>query len=580
MNLRNNEYISTDVLIIGGGLAGCFAAIKAAEQGVNITIVEKAGIERSGNAGTGLHRIPLIHPDYNWTYEEFARLNVKNASGLCDEDISYEFARGTLDRILDLERWGIKMRNDDGSFNLGPAEDLSPGKNIIWPPGPTSWHSIKPVLANKVKQYPNITVFNRTAAIGLLTRDGLIGSEVVGAVGMETRSGRFVIFKAKAVILTSGGGYRMVRHKDTLYAPNRFAILGCPTNVGEGQAMAYRAGADILNMEFLNLAPTWKDFFHWGIGGPVVLCRAIGGNGQTFKPPPGEEAIGFTAYKRTHLGGIDTEGPLYFDASGVRGYPEVKDDMQRLMWLLESEGTSYATLQRWKERGEDWTKAPVEMEWGTPVLHNAQSGIHMDVNARSTLDGLYCAGDIIAGGWRQSSAGAFVFGAIAGKSAAEHVKKASEPELHPEQIKAEKNRILQATDVNPREGYSWIELEDRVRTITTDYGPPFTNDGKLARGLFHLERIKTKYLPRLYARSPREMMRVSEVKAVFYNIEAHLRAALFRKESRYSSTSAILYKTDHPKQDDKNWLKHTLIRNVGGEMTLGTKEVKRLSGSK
>ena len=199
----------------------------------------------------------------------------------------------------------------------------------------------------------------------------------------------------------------------------------------------------------------------------------------------------------------------------------------------------------------------------------------MDVDARSSLEGLYCAGDVAGGGWRQSAGGAFVFGARAGRNAAVYARKAPEVETNNEQVEAKKNRILEALATNPRDGYSWIELEDKARRIASDYGPPYTNDPKLERGLVRLERIKTKYLPKLYARNPREMMRVSEVEAVFLVVEAFLRASLFRKESRQNPCS-LFYKTEYPERDDRNWLKHTLIQNVDGEMKLSKRDVKRL----
>jgi succinate dehydrogenase/fumarate reductase flavoprotein subunit len=526
MTIGNDECISTDVLVLGGGLGGCHAAIKAAEEGAKVVLFEKGNIRRGGNSATGLHSIIFIHPDYNISYEEFAESNVDKAAGLCDEDVSYEFARDTLDRILDLERWGIKMRNDNGSFNLGQRGDTSHGNNAIWPPDSTSWHDINPVLAKKINTYPNVKVHNRTAAIGLLTRDGVVGTEVVGAVGLETRTGKFVTCKAKAVVLTTGGGYRIMRNKDTVYAPTRFVLFGCPTNVGEGQAMAYRAGADILNMEFLKVTPMWKDFMHWGIGPPLALrCKPIGGNGLSL----GERATDFDLYKKTHVNAFNTEGPLYRDASVLSGYPDDRDEMQLLQQLLESEATSLAYLQWMNERGEDFKKAPVEMEWGPPI------------------------------------------------SAAEYAKKAAEPEVNTSQVEAEKSNIIKAKDVDPIEGYSWIELEDRIRSIASDYGAFFTNDGKLERGLVHLERIKTRYLSKLYARNPREMLRASEVNAIFYIAEAHLRAALFRKESRHTAQCMMLHKTDYPNRNDENWLKHTVIRNVNGKMMLDVKDVKRLS---
>ena len=102
MNM-DDEHIKTDVLVLGGGLAGCFAAVKASAAGAKVVVFEKAEMSRSGNGGTGLHRIPLIHPDHNYAFEEFAKLNVATAAEICDEDVSLEFAKDTLDRVLDLE---------------------------------------------------------------------------------------------------------------------------------------------------------------------------------------------------------------------------------------------------------------------------------------------------------------------------------------------------------------------------------------------------------------------------------------------------------------------------------------------
>jgi len=569
---KSDAHISTDVLVIGGGLAGCFAAIKAAESGAKVVVFDKANIKRSGNGGTGLHRIPLIHPDYNYTFEEFAELNVQCAAGICDEDISYEFARDTRDRVLDLESYGIPVRKDDGSFIFKPAQDICPGEIAIWGPGPTVWHDVKPVLAGKVLDSA-VKVYNRTAGIGLLTEDGQPGGRVIGAVGLGTRTGQFIVCAAKAVILTTGGSYRVSRHRNSLYAPTRFIECGCPTNSGDGQYMAYRAGADIVNMEFLELSPSWKDLPHWGCGPIGVVGREILGTGEPVSPSH-EEASKFDRYTKTFTFGVDTE-VLFNDASVVPGFPEKKGEMLELLWAEENEATSYAYLLWQKERGEDFTKGPIEFEWHPPYLHNNQAGVHMDTQGASTLQGLYCAGDIIGGGWRQSSGGAFVFGARAGHSAAEYAHRTSYIPINQDQVGAEKRRILQATEVSPPQGYSWIELEDKARQIVSEYGGPLTSNAKLQRGLMHLERIRTRYLPLLYARNTREMLRVSEVHSTFWIAEAHLSSALFRQESRFPYVS-LLYKRGCPIQDDQNWLRHSVIRNIEGQMALGTKEIRRL----
>ena len=418
-----------------------------------------------------------------------------------------------------------------------------------------------------------VKVFNRTAALGLLTEGGRSGRRVIGGIGVGTRSGRFVVCSARAVVITTGGSYRVGRHKDTMYAPTRFIECGCPTNSGDGQYMAYRAGAEIVNMEFLELSPSWKDFAHWGCGPIGVLGREILGTGESVSTSH-EEAKKIDRYTKTYLYGKDTE-VLFNDASRIRGYPEAKGDMLDLLQSEENEATSSGYLLWQKMRGEDFTKAPIEFEWHPPYVHNNQAGVHINTNAASSLEGLYCAGDVIGGGWRQSAGGAFVYGARAGMNAADYALQSKRLKIDDKQVSAEKAPILHATTIVPKRGYSWIELEDKARQIISEYGCPLTSDAKLKRGMEHLERIQREYLPLIYARDVREMLRVSEVYSTFFVAKAHFTCALERKESR-SPYVSIFYKRGHPDQDDENWLKHSVVKNIDGHMIYGTKAVRRL----
>lgn len=571
----SDKTIKTDVLVLGGGLAGCFAAIKAAEQGVNVVVFEKAHIDRSGNGATGLHRIPLISPNHNLSYKEFAEKNVAWAGGIADEDVSYAFAKDTMDRVLDLEKWGLKCRNEDGEYLFKKALDIAPGNTVIWPTQYSAWHDLKPILARKVKSFKNIRVFNRTSAVALLNKDGEIGNDIAGALALRTRTGDFTTCRAKAVILTSGGSYRLGRNKDSLYAPTRFVECGAPTNAGEGHVMAFRAGAELVNLEFAKYSNVWKDFSHWGGGPCFSVCTPVDGEGESIKPEIGEPK-NFSIYKKIYNCGYASRGPLYYDASVVEGYPEETGEMKEFLVALQNESTYPAYALWMKERGEDFRKNPVEFETHPAYLHNNQGGIYMNARAESTIKGLYVAGDVIGGSWRQSSGGAFVFGAKAGINAAKLVKKRKKLDVvNTAQLKNEKNRIRHPLSISLGDGYSWIDLEDKARKIATEYGPPFTNDAKLKRGIEHLYRIKTRYLPLLYARTPREIMRVSEVKGVFHIVEMFLKGALFRKESRYPMVS-IFYKTDHPEKNDLKWMKHTSYSYKNGALKLKTRAVKRL----
>lgn len=572
MSRKEDLYINADVLVIGGGLGGCFAAIKAAEEGAKVVLFEKAYLRRSGQMGTGISCMLLIHPDYNISYREFAKLNIESAAGIADEDVAYEFAKDTYDRIMDLEKYGLKVRDDDGEFFFVPAFDVAPGMLRIQTPERGAWHELKPVLARKVESFENIIVLNRTTAISILTAEGEAGTEVVGGLGMETRTGRFVVCNAKSVIVTSGDSNRLQRHRDTMYAPSKFISCGPPTNCGDGLAMGYRAGADIVNMEFGCLGITWKNFDHDGVGQALLsgtVRTGIPGQLSGFMEQP-------EFYLKTHKAAFNSVGPLYADLSESAGWPEEEGKFKRALWALDSEATSTGYFAWMAERGEDFKKGPIEIDW-PPLMgvHNNQGGIYIDVNAASSLPGLYVGGDMAAGGWRQSSGGGFVFGARAGRSAAQYAKNKHLGKISAKQLEAEKKRITQSLEILPEAGYNWIELEDKIRQIAEEYGPPFTNDAKLKQGISHLERLKERYLPLLYAKDSRDMLRVNEVHSIYQTVELFLRGALFRKESR-STKLSILYKTDYPERNDAEWLKHTLIQNRFGEPVISTKEVRRL----
>jgi succinate dehydrogenase/fumarate reductase flavoprotein subunit len=326
-------------------------------------------------------------------------------------------------------------------------------------------------------------------------------------------------------------------------------------------------------MEFLELSPSWKDFAHWGCGPIGVVGRELLGTGEPVSARH-EGASKLDRYSKTYLFGRDTEA-LFNDASQIKGYPEPKGEMLELLQAEENEAASQGYLLWQKMRGEDFTKAPIEFEWHPPYVHNNQAGIHIDTRAASSLEGLYCAGDVIGGGWRQSSGGAFVFGARAGTNAAVHALGRKKAEIDPEQVEEEKRPFIRATEMAPRKGYSWIELEDKARQIISEYGCPFTSDAKITRGMKHLDRIEREYLPLIYARSSREMLRVGEVRSTFWIARAHLTCALERKESR-SPYVSVFYKRGYPDQDDKNWKKHSVLRNEEGRMVYRTKAVRGL----
>jgi succinate dehydrogenase/fumarate reductase flavoprotein subunit len=555
--------LETDVLVIGGGLGGCLAAIKASDAGVSVVLMEKAALKRSGNAATGLHRIPLIHPDYNMSWEDFA---VRNAQWgeIVDEDLSYFMARDSQGIVDDLEEWGIKVRQDDGTYKFEMAPDIVfPEKVVIYPP---EGESLKPKLAQQVKKR-GVKVLERTMLTSLLTVEGSSGKKVAGATGLNTRTGDFVVVKANAVVVTTGGGYRTYRHPDSSFASTRNITAGCPTNVGEGTVAAFRAGAEILNMELWKQSPVWKDFEHWGVGPVAYLhgSKVIDYKGDPLYPSMDMKKKMATWIQAEQLAG---KGPIYYDLTYLD-----EDKIKEKEEALRRECEAYFIYL--KARGLDLKKTPLEFEYHSPYLHNSQAGISIDHNGGATLEGLYAAGDCQGGGWRYSCMGAFVFGARGGKHAAQYAKESAGLKIDEEQVQREKERVY-APLAAKKDGVEPLELEDKIRHIVSDYAGFLRNEGKLTRGLERLSYFRENFVPKLEAKDNRDLVRSAEISAIFDMAEMHLRAALFRTESRYLPVS-VHCRIDYPETDNENWLKHTVLAKENGEVKLTARTPRKLA---
>jgi succinate dehydrogenase/fumarate reductase flavoprotein subunit len=568
--------LKTDVLVIGGGCGGCFAAIKAADAGADVTLLEKASIKRGGNTATGIHRLPIIHPDLNMTPEEFAKQTVEWGE-LVNEDLQYVWAKESWGVVEDLESWGIRIRQENGEFKMDSASDIIPDAPITaYPP---EGQTMKPKLAKQVTNR-KVRILERTMVTSLLTEDGETGTRIIGATGLNTRTNEFVVINAKAVIITTGGGYRTYRHRDTSFAPSRGISCGCPTNVGEGGVVAMRAGAEILNMELWKQSPVWKDYEHWGVG-PVCFhhgSKVIDGKGNPITQSVSElVAAGhdmksakkhlmpiYNWLKAEHLEG---KGPIHYDLTYL---PE--EHIKDKEIALKNECEAYYVYINAREL--DFRNKPIEFEIHEPYFHNSQAGISIDQHARATIEGLYAGGDVQGGAWRPSAMGAFAFGSVAGKHAAEYAQKVTLPAVDKKQVAEEKERVFMP--FKQKKGVDPLEFEDKIRHLVTDYVGFLRSDAKLTRGLERLEYFRTEWLSKMIAKNNRELVRSVEVKAIMDMAEMHMRSALFRKETRIVPLS-VHYNIDYPETDDENWRVHTVLTRENGKMKLSKGELRKLN---
>jgi succinate dehydrogenase/fumarate reductase flavoprotein subunit len=234
--------IEADVLVIGGGLAGCMAGIKAVESGSNVAIVEKANTISSGCAGTGIDHvwgyIPPIHQKMGWTIDDLIEDHSQGiARGLINKELLYLVANESYDRVLDLEKFGVNFRYEDSKI---------PGKFRIvhqFHSLPTTFNfdgrDVKLKLTREAKKR-GVTIINRVMVIELLVTNG----QISGALGVGTNDGKIYFFKSKAMVLSTGRVNRLSRTVTGIWGNHRIPV----NETGDGRAMALKAGIPIINM--------------------------------------------------------------------------------------------------------------------------------------------------------------------------------------------------------------------------------------------------------------------------------------------------------------------------------------------
>ena len=242
-----DSVIETDVLIIGGGVAGCIAAVKASEHGADVTMVDKAAIRRSGGAASGMDHIATI-PNAGITITDIVTQVCDDGvyppifakKGLTNPNLFYTAWKDTKKRLAKMEEWGVTVRWDDGEYYWIPSGRTG-GMTTI------RFHGLqfKPQLAAAV-QKKGVRVLERTMGVDLLRH----GDKVVGAVALNIRNNDFTVIKAKATIVATGMVQRIFNPEDGAPWKNKMMYHWCPMGAGDAHAMAYRAGGKLVNMEF------------------------------------------------------------------------------------------------------------------------------------------------------------------------------------------------------------------------------------------------------------------------------------------------------------------------------------------
>ncbi|MGN6718663.1 MAG: FAD-binding protein [Candidatus Binatia bacterium] len=545
MNNSRAQIIDTDVLVMGGGVAGCLAAIGARELNARVAVVDKGGLlERCGSIAAGVDQILAVAEDgAEWDTPEYLLQQVpKLTDDIVDMKPVETFVRGLPAMLRKLERMGVPFKDPSTGKYFRHRTFGLPGEYHIDFDG----SKFKPKISRAVLD-TNAQIFLRTMGVNFLTRK----DQTVGASVFHIRTGEFTFFRSKAIVLATGDTNRLSRNSSGL----AFDSWHCPYNTGDAQAMAARHGVLLANMEFTENTITPKGISSQGTNSLTGLgAHFINAKGERFMlkyDPAGERArrdILTSAIVSETLSG---NAPIYCDC---RHLPA--DILER---LEETLGVDRPSLPRWfKEKGIDLKKEPFEVtvsEFSSRRggVYFRGSGILIDNKTGTNIAGLFAAGDCctVSGG----ISGAAVMGYEAGKQAASFARRhGAEESLQDQEIDAEQDRLLYPCH-NPS-GMAPREYENQVRQIVTDYIGYQRTGEKLRKAIEELKAL-TAHDSLLRAHDYHELRRAHEARNIREVAEMVATAALERRESRGSYSH---FRADFPHRDDANWRKMVVLK--------------------
>jgi len=485
--------IETDVLCIGGGIAGLMAAIRASEYGCKVIVVEKANTLYSGSGGLGndhfMCYIPSVHgPDIEPLIEEFQR---GQQGGLRDRSFIKTWLEHSYEIVKLWDKWGIPMKYN-GRYEF--AGHALPGHILM------NLHyagaNQKRILTQEASNR-KVRILNRVMCFDLL----LDNEQVCGAIGINTRADEVYIFKAKSIVLATGSVMRLYPASTPSWM---FNTRLSPVCVGDGRAMAYRAGAELASIEIplIRCGPkyfaragkaTWAGVLRDPFGKPIgpFVTKP---NNKYGDPVVDVYQDIFIDFKKSG------KGPIYMDCFGLND----KEFKYMLHWM-KNEG-NVSLLNYLKEEGVDIRKDPIEF-WTYEFELFPRGGIYYNERGKTSLKGLYAAGDEFFGG----ISGAAVFGWIAGENASTFAKDLDVVPTHFVEAQADRGISLIFNLRNRKVGPDWKETNIALQQIMWDYAGLIRSETLLSAGEQALLRLKEKAENTMIARNPHELMRCLEV---------------------------------------------------------------------
>jgi adenylylsulfate reductase, subunit A len=548
--IPNTIQVETDVVIIGGGLAGCNAAIAAAEKGARVVVLDKGRIERSGDIAGGVdHFMAYLEEGEAWdTSEAYLEYVGRIARGAIDLKITEAvFCQGLKDSIERMARIG------------NPLTDPRTGKfyrtKSMGQPGPYfinfNGKRLKPLLGREVRRL-GCRVLDRTVTAGLL----MDGDHIAGATAFHIRTGDFYVIKAKAAVIATGNTNRLYQSQ----GGSTFNGWQCPSNTGDGQILAFGAGARLANTEYLRVTVVPKGFCAAGLNAFMGMgCYMINSLDEQFMTR--YHPLGNNAPRYKLVEGVMTEiregrGPVFIETRHLS-----EKNMAHLKATL---GYDKDTLPDYfEQKGIDIAKVPVEV-MVSELMQKGPSefcgnGIKIDTECASSVPGLYAAGD--CADQFSCVSMACTSGYKAGAVAAGHatrIRGVSPAEADISRIKSDLYRPM-----DERGDITFKEFEAVIQRIMTDHVAVQRTRVAMNMALNKLKGLE-EFIPRLGARDYHDLMRVSESKNIYAMSRIMTTTALFREESRFG---LFHHRLDYPETKEE-WTGQVVIEKSDQDVRL------------
>ncbi len=564
--MLSKDTVETDVFIIGAGAAGIRAAMEAHDQGAGVIIATKGPFGQDGAvtwmASSGF-QAAMYPPD---SLEQHVKDNVEAGKYLSNQELLYEFLKYAPQAVEELNRWGVRLMKREGRYHQDSGPGNTYGRAISYiRRGEMLGAEYRKVLPNQIRRREKIKIIDDLFVIDLLKA----GDNVIGAVGLDLRKGELRVVKAKSTILATGGFMDCFEFN-----------TANPTATGDGHGIAYRAGAHMMNMEFIQFFPAaclWPSTVY-GDTYPymfVMMLYAVYYNRQgerfmeRYEPKRKEwaprEATSRAITREVKEGRGSLHGGAYLS---LRHLPRnflnnFLDDLKDNPFLVGL-----------KEAGIDIRDDAIEIG---PSAHYVQGGCWVNKKCETNLPGLYAVGEVGSGG--KDGADRLPgnalplclgMGYIAGKEAAARAKNVEMPTMDEDQLRRVPDDVLVL--MKHENGVRGINVKQSVRKIMTKSMMFGRNKVELTDGILEIEKIRNEILPRLCSSATTKAFNLDlidclEVRNMVDCAEMALKSALMREESRG------LHERSDFKDTDPNWLKYIMIEKANDKMSLFTEPV-------